>query len=101
MKLRRRRRRWPLFDEGLDIGPLRHAVAASRWGRRLLALLNIEASTKFGGDGAYVVTSALSVGSATGRVALGASVADGVIAVVVRAALEAVRVVLLVRFRWC
>jgi len=61
---------------------------------RLLALLDGAASTKFGDDGAYVVTSTLSVGSATGRVAVGASVADGVVSLSSSARLcEAVRCV--------
>ena len=61
---------------------------------RLLALLNGGVLSDFGGDGAYVVTSELAVGSATGRVALGASVADGVASLSSSARLcEAVRCV--------
>lgn len=72
--------RWPLFDEGLDV----LARCASRrrvtlTPRRLLSLLGGAQLEEFGADGAYVVTTTLSVGAATGRVAVGASVADGVI----------------------
>ena len=88
--------RWPLFDEGLDVlarCASRRSVALSP--DRLLALLDDgAASTGFGGDGNYVVTSTLSVGSATGRVAVGASVADGVVSLSSSARLcEAVRCV--------
>ena len=87
--------RWPLFDEGLDVlarCATRRRVALSP--DRLLALLDGAASTEFGGDGNYVVTSTLSVGSATGRVAVGASVADGVVSLSSSARLcEAVRCV--------
>ena len=71
--------RWPLFDEGLDVlarCATRRRVSLSP--DRLLALLNGGVLSDFGGDGSYVVTSSLAVGAATGRVALGASVADGV-----------------------
>jgi hypothetical protein len=48
--------------------------------RRLLSLLGgAQLEDDFGADGAYVVTTALPVGAATGRVAVGASVADGVV----------------------
>ena len=58
------------------------------------SLLDCAASTEFGGDGSYVVTSTLSVGSATGRVAVGASVADGAVSLSSSARLcEAVRCV--------
>ena len=88
--------RWPLFDEGLDVlarCATRRRVALSP--DRLLALLNGGVlSDFFGGDGNYVVTSTLAVGSATGRVALGASVADGVVSLSSSARLcEAVRCV--------
>ena len=87
--------RWPLFDEGLDV--LAHCSTRRRVALppdRLLALLDGAASTEFGGDGNYVVTSTLSVGSATGRVAVGASVADGVVSLSSSARLcEAVRCV--------
>ena len=87
--------RWPLFDEGLDVlarCATRRRVVLSP--DRLLALLDGAASTEYGGDGSYVVTSTLSVGAATGRVALGASVADGVVSLSSSARLcEAVRCV--------
>ena len=87
--------RWPLFDEGLDVlarcASRRRVVLSPD---RLLALLDGAASTEFGGDGNYVVTSTLSVGSATGRVAVGASVAGGVVSLSSSARLcEAVRCV--------
>ena len=87
--------RWPLFDEGLDVlarCATRRRVALPP--DRLLALLNGGVLMEFGGDGAYVVTTSLSVGTATGRVALGASVADGVVSLSSSARLrEAVRCV--------
>ena len=87
--------RWPLFDEGLDVlarCASRRRVALSP--DRLLAILNGGVLSDFGGDGNYVVTSSLAVGAATGRVALGASVADGVVSLSSSARLcEAVRCV--------
>jgi len=87
--------RWPLFDEGLDVlarCATRRRVALGP--DRLLALLNGGVLSDFGGDGSYVVTSSLAVGAATGRVALGASVADGVASLSSSARLcEAVRCV--------
>ena len=73
--------RWPLFDEGLDVlarcASRRRVTLAPR---RLLSLLGgAQLEDDFGADGAYVVTTALPVGAATGRVAVGASVADGVV----------------------